>query len=163
MSRAIRSVVSCVTAGLIVAAVVSSGFAQGADPFAGGWKLNLSKSKFTPGPAPKSGTVMFSMAGKNVKVVVDGVAGDGTKTHWEYTAMADGKDYAVTGNNPDADMISLKQASPRSVQTTNKKGGKVTLTNVRTVSADGKTLTVTTKGTNAMGKAVNNVQVFDKM
>ena len=40
--------------------------------------------------------------------------------------------------------------------------GKVTLVNVRTVSADGKTMTVTTKGTNAAGEKVNNVQVFEK-
>jgi hypothetical protein len=34
--------------------------------------------------------------------------------------------------------------------------------NVRTVSADGKTMTVTTKGTNAAGQKVNNLQVYEK-
>jgi hypothetical protein len=32
----------------------------------------------------------------------------------------------------------------------------------RVVSKDGKTMTVTTKGTNAQGQAVNNVAVFAK-
>jgi hypothetical protein len=48
------------------------------------------------------------------------------------------------------------------VETTYKKGGKVTVVNVRTVSADGKTLTVTVKGTNAQGQAVNHALVLEK-
>jgi hypothetical protein len=35
-------------------------------------------------------------------------------------------------------------------------------TNTRVVSADGKTLTITVKGTDAQGKAVDNVQVYEK-
>jgi hypothetical protein len=104
---------------------------------------------------------MFSVVGAGVKVVVDGVSATGEATHWTYTANFDGKDYPVAGN-PDADTAKLRKINPRTVEVTNKKAGKVTLVNTRAVSANGKTLTVTTKGTNAAGQPVNNVQVFDK-
>jgi len=149
-----------VAASVLIASVGSAGFAQ-TEPFIGTWKLNIAKSKYSPGPAPKSGMATISTAGQGVKVVVSGVSATEAKVQWEYTANHDGKDYPVTGN-PDADTISLKRINASSVETTQKKGGKVTLTNVRTVSADGKTMTVTTKGTNAAGQAVNNVQVFEK-
>ncbi|HYN09401.1 MAG TPA: hypothetical protein VES67_18605 [Vicinamibacterales bacterium] len=136
--------------------------AQSKDPIIGKWTMNVAKSKFDPAPGGKSSTVVFTASGTDgVKAVLDGVAGTGDKIHWEYTANHDGKDYPMTGN-PEGDMISLKRINANSVETTYKLKGKVTLTNVRTVSADGKTLTVTQKGTNAAGQAVNSVLVFDK-
>ncbi|HYT88202.1 MAG TPA: hypothetical protein VEL76_05745 [Gemmataceae bacterium] len=43
-----------------------------------------------------------------------------------------------------------------------KKAGKVVQTTTRVVSKDGETLTLTVKGTNAEGRVVNDVLVFDK-
>jgi hypothetical protein len=43
-----------------------------------------------------------------------------------------------------------------------KKAGKVTVTQSVVVSGDGKTLTITTTGTNVRGQAVNSVSVYDK-
>ena len=150
---------------LIAVAFVAAGLGRvalaQADPFLGTWKLDLAKSTYSPGPAPKSLTVTYSKAGPETKVVVDGVGGDGSKTHWEYTAAVDGKDYKMTGN-PDGDTVSLKQINPRTVDVTYKRAGKPMLVNRRTLSADGKTLTVTTTGTNAKGETVKNVQVFGK-
>src|SRR6476646_8738817 len=37
----------------------------------GTWKLNPAKSKYSPGPAPKSMTVTYSPAGFGMKIVVD--------------------------------------------------------------------------------------------
>ena len=135
--------------------------APAADPFAGTWTLNVAKSKYSPGPAPKMGTVTFSSSGGTVKAVIDGVAGTGDKMHWEYSAAFDGKDHPMTGN-PDADSIMLKRMNAMSVQTTGKMKGKVMIVNVRTVSADGKTMTVTSTGTNAQGQKINNTQIFEK-
>jgi hypothetical protein len=135
-------------------------FAQGAQPGLGTWKLNVAKSKYTPGPAPKSSTVTFSAAGQGVKAVIDGVGADGSKVHWEYTANFDGKPYPVTGN-PDGDMVIAKRTGD-SIETSYTLKGKPTTVNVRTVSADGKTLTVTTTGANGQGQKVNNVQVFER-
>ncbi len=155
------TVKACVVA-TVVAVAGTIGVAQTADPAIGTWKLNVAKSTYSPGPAPKSGTVVFSAAGTGLKLVVSGVAGTGEKMDWGYNATYDGKDYPITGNNPDADTINGKVVDARTVVTVNKKAGKVTTTNRRVVSADGKTMTVTTTGTNGAGAKVNNVQVFEK-
>jgi hypothetical protein len=78
-----------------------------------------------------------------------------------YTAAFDGKDYPLTGS-PTADMVSLKRIDARTTDRTDKKGDKVATSLRRVVSQDGKTMTVTTKGTDAQGQAVNNVIIFDK-
>ena len=133
-----------------------------ADPLLGTWTMDAAKSKFDPGPATKSSTVVFAAAGTGVKVTIDSVSSAGDKSHWEYTAQFDGKDVAVSGTNPDADMIAMTRIGPLVTQSVYKKAGKVTLTNRRTVSADGKTLTVTQTGTNAQGQKVNNTIVYTK-
>jgi hypothetical protein len=151
--------VAAACAALLITGATS---AQSKDPVIGKWNLNVAKSKFSPGPAPKSAVIVFSASGADgVKAVFDGVAGTGDKVHWDYTAMHDGKDHPMTGN-ADGDMISLKRINANSVETTYKLKGKATLVNVRTVSADGKTMTVTTKGTNAQGQKVDNTLLFEK-
>jgi hypothetical protein len=129
----------------------------------GTWKLNVAKSKYSPGPAPKSGTTKIEEGGAGLKIAVDQVQADGSVTHWEYTAnYQDKKDNRVTGNNPDADMIARTRTNATTVRSTNKKFGKITTTNMSVVSSDGKTRTVTTTGTNARGQTVNNVTVYDR-
>ena len=149
-------------AGILVVAGSSVAWAQASDPQYGTWKLNLAKSKYSPGPAPKEGTVTIEAAGPGRKVTVNGVAADGTKVTWGYSGNFDGKEVRLTGNNPDADVVMLKRISANAVRTTNKMAGKRTLVNGVSVSADGKTLTVATTGVNAKGQTVKNTQVFDK-
>jgi hypothetical protein len=148
---------------VVVAAALLAASGVGAnskDPLHGTWKLNVAKSKYSPGPAPKAAIVKYEAAGDALKVTVDLETDKGNR-HWEYTTSFDGKDYPVTGN-PDSDAASVKRIDAATTETTFKKGGKTTTINKRVVSADGKTLTITIKGTNAEGQAVNNVQVFDK-
>ena len=73
----------------------------------------------------------------------------------------DGKEYPVKGN-PNADMVSVKRVDDSTGESTFKKAGKVTATNTRKLSADGKTLTVTSKGVTEDGKPRTDVQVFEK-
>ena len=135
--------------------------AQASDPRIGTWKLNVAKSKYNPGPAPQSLTVNVEPSGKGEKVTTEFVNADGTRTTTEYTANFDGKDYPLTGSQI-ADTVSLKRSNARTTVRTDKKGGTVAQTLRRVVSKDGKTMTVTTKGTNAQGQAVNNVALFEK-
>lgn len=131
-----------------------------ASPHMGTWKLNEAKSKLGPG-APKNNTVVYAAAGDAIKVTVDGTDGDGKPAHSEWTGKFDGKDYPVTGD-PTADMRSYKQIDDRTLELTNKKNGKVTVTGKVAVSADGKTRTVTLSGTNAKGEKIEGVGVYDK-
>jgi hypothetical protein len=130
------------------------------DPQIGTWKLNEGKSKFGPG-ATKVNTVVYEAADDNVKVTVDGTDKDGKSTHNEWTGKFDGKDYAVTGD-PTSDMRSYKKIDDHTLKMTVKKEGKVTATGRVVVSADGKSRTVTTSGTDAEGKKLKNTAVYDK-
>ena len=131
-----------------------------ASPQMGTWKLNEAKSKFAPG-APKNHTVVYEAAGDNVKVTVDGTDADGKALHNEWTGKFDGKDYAVTGD-PTSDTRAYKKVNDNMLDMTIKKDGKVTATGEIVVSADGKTRTVTTSGTDDKGKTVKNTAVYDK-
>jgi len=126
----------------------------------GTWKLNEAKSKFAPGAA-KNHTVVYETAGDNIKVTVDGTDRDGKPTHNEWTGKFDGKDYPVTGD-PASDARSYKVVDDRTLDLTIKKGGMVTITGQIVASADGKTRTVTTKGTDAEGKKFENIAIYDK-
>jgi hypothetical protein len=152
---------------LAFGAVLTLGFrpmslsAQATDPASGTWELNLAKSKFSPGPPPKSQTRTYEVTGGDVKYSLKGVDAEGKPTLVQYTAKYDGKDYPVTGSQ-DFDAIALKRVDAASAQASLKKGGKTIQTSMRVVSKDGKTLTLTTTGKDAKGQAVNNVLVFDK-
>ena len=136
--------------------------AQG-DPLLGRWMLNVAKSKFTPGPAPKSEMrtyEAFGGAGKGITLRIDRVDATGNKIAISFSAMYDGKDYKYNG--PDADTIMLMRPNPNTVDATLKLKGKVVQTAHGVVSADGKTRTQTTTGTDAKGQKYNNVTVFEK-
>ena len=131
-----------------------------ASPQIGTWKLNEAKSKIAPG-STKNTTVVYEAAGDQIKVTVDGVDAAGKPTHNEWTGKFDGKDYPVTGD-PTSDTRSYKQVDDRTLELTGKKDGKATVTGKIVVSADGKTRTVSTTGTNSKGKEVKNTAVYDK-
>lgn len=150
-----------VTLGVVLGAGVVSVSAQASDARIGTWKLNVAKSKYSPGPAPQSQTLKVEASGQGEKVTTEGVNTAGTPTMTQYTANFDGKDYPLTGSQ-NADKVSLKRIDARTTERTYKKGDKVVLTFTQVVSQDGKTMTTTVKGTNAQGQAVDNVTVYEK-
>jgi hypothetical protein len=146
---------------LVVTLVAAAyGVQAQADPTVGTWKLNLAKSKYNAGQPPKSSTVVIAAAGQGIKLTSDTVLADGTARKISYTATYDGKDAVVTGT-PDYDGMSLKKTA-NGVEGSRKKAGKVVQSYTRVISADGKTMTVTSTGTNAAGGKVDNVQVYDR-
>ena len=145
---------------LVAGAVIVS--AQAKDPFVGTWRLNVAKSKYSPGPVPKAQTTTYETAGQGYRVSVQSEPASGAALQWSYTTNLDGKDTPITGNNPNFDMVAVKRIDANTLESVNKKGGKVTITQRNVVSADGKTRTVTTTGVDAQGQKVNNVAIFEK-
>lgn len=133
-------------------------FAQGLNM--GTWKLNEAKSKLAAGVA-KNNTVVVEAAGDDIKVTVDGTGSDGQPQHNEWTGKFDGKDYPVTGD-PTSDARSYKVVNANTMVLTVKKDGKVTVSGKIVVSADGKSRTVITSGTDAQGKKFTSTAVYDK-
>jgi len=149
-------------AAAIFAFSVSSVSAQSKNPGMGNWKLNLEKSKYDPGPPPKSLTAKFEPSGKGVHLTTEGVGPDGKPTATEYTANYDGKNYPLKGSAL-ADAVSLKKVDARTTIRTDKKDGKAVITYKRVVAKDGKSFTVDIKGKNPKGEPFHNLLVFDRM
>jgi len=135
------------------------GLAQ-SNPFVGTWKLNLAKSKFHPGPAPKSQMRTWAADGK---VSAEGLNPAGKPTTYGYPVMGDGKDYPTTGAVPNsADTISSKRIDANTIEANFTRDGKPSDTTRFVVSQDGKILTITAKGTSPNGKTLDDLLVLDK-
>ncbi|HEX2791133.1 MAG TPA: hypothetical protein VHN17_11940 [Steroidobacteraceae bacterium] len=148
---------------LVVGTMVAlgSGAAVAANSIVGTWTLNLDKSKFVPGPAPKSQTRTYAETADGVALTLTGVAADGSPVSGQSTFKYDGKDYPMTGS-PDFDTLSLKRINGSTVKSLQKKDGKVVGSTIRTISGHGKVLTLNGKGKAADGKWYHNIAVYDK-
>jgi hypothetical protein len=149
---------------LAVALVLGFGVvasAQTADPYVGTWTMNAAKST-SSGPMPKSRVLKITSAGADtIRVTVEEVRADDTKVTWSFTNTRDGKEGAVTGH-PLMETAASTSRGPRNGTTVYKKAGKVVMEVNTEVSADGKTFTTTSKGTDAEGKAVTSRMVYDR-
>ena len=147
----------------LLAVVGSSTLRAQDNPLVGTWKLDVTKSKFDPGPAPKSLTRTVEAQGDGVKYTFEGVAGDGSPIAYSFSVQFDGKDNPISGSIPSgADTIAATRTDSNHFVATLKKGGKVIGTSKVTVSTNGKVTTVDSTGTTATGEKTHDVQVFDK-
>lgn len=157
-----KHVLRFITIALLTVAACSTLRAQ-SNPLVGTWKLNVTKSKFDPGPAPKSLTRTVEAQGDGVKYSFSGVAADGTPITYGFSVKFDGKDNPIAGSIPSgADTISAKRTDSNHFVATLKKGDKLLGTSKVTVSKDGKVTTVDSSGVSAAGVKTHDVQVYDK-
>jgi len=148
---------------LLVGAIIAigTGTALAADAVVGTWKLNLAKSTFSPGPAPKSQTRIYAESAQGMTVTVKTTAADGKESATNLTFKEDGKSYPASGT-ADFDMVSVTRVDALTVHSTQTKAGAPVGNAVRTVSKDGKTLTFAQKGTHAGGGKFDDVSVYDR-
>jgi hypothetical protein len=159
MHTVLRLLIVGVVLGIGGVATVSADAA--ADPIDGTWKLNVAKSKFSPGPALQSQTRTYAETTQGVALTFSGVAADGSHTSGQSTYKYDGKDYPLTGS-PNYDAISLTRIDANTVKSVQKRAGKEVGSTTRTISKDGKTMTLASTGTSAKGSPYNDVLVFDR-
>jgi len=131
-----------------------------ANPHMGTWKLNEAKSKLAP-DLGKNTTVVYAEMKDKMKVTVDGVDKNGKPTHSVWVGKPDGKAYKSKGNLA-WDAAVYKVVNDRTYDLTGMKDGKMLWTGKSTVSADGKSRTVTIDGTDANGKKFKAKAVYDK-
>ncbi len=136
--------------------------AQAQESLFGTWKMNAAKSKYSPGPAPKSNIAKWEAFQGGVRLTVDVVPAKGETQHWESSGKFDGKDNPVKGNNPDGDAIAFSKIDARTYEAVTKKSGKTTLTAHIVVAADGKTRITTQTGKDGQGQTVNNTTFYEK-
>jgi len=147
---------------LVLAVTAVAAF--GADNTLGTWKVNMAKSKYSPGPMPlKSYTAVRESAPGGVKVTITGERTDGTAINASYTAKYDGTPVAVSGSGTPYDTIALKQVDANTVDAVGtRKGSKYNVTFKNVVAKDGKSMTTSGKGTDENGASVNLTLVYDK-
>jgi hypothetical protein len=131
-----------------------------ANPHMGTWKLNEAKSELVAGMG-KNTMVVYAEQKDKIKVTVDGVDKDGKATHSVWVGKPDGKAYKGKGNLP-WDAAAYKVVNDRTYDITAMKDGKMLWTGKSTVSADGKSRTVTLNGTGADGNKFKGKAVYDK-
>jgi len=130
------------------------------DPLIGTWELNVAKSTVKLSPPEKSETRPYTLVGQELKATSSAVMMDGKTVTSSWTVVYDGKDRPETALSGDS--LSLTRTDPFHSTAVEKRNGKVSLTSTRVIAPDGKSFTLTAKGTNAKGEVVSEVSVFDK-
>ena len=145
---------------VFVVSIAGFGHAQ-SDPRIGTWKLNVAKSK-SDAPARKSETRTYTSSGDMISMQTDVVNNDGSKQSYGYKIKPDGKDYPYTGTGPGGATTIAEKHMGQGFMAEQKKDGKLLFTAMVDLSDDGKQMTITVKGMDAMGKSANAVRVYDK-
>jgi hypothetical protein len=132
-----------------------------ADPFVGTFKLNLAASKWPSSP-PKELTAVVASQGDDYLVTRTGTDADGKPISLKYTYPKKGGPVAVTEGAQSGASATTKKTDDYTWDATIMQDGKVIQTVHTVMSKDGKTLTRTIKGTDAQGKTVDHVEVYDR-
>jgi hypothetical protein len=158
--------VSLTTMAMLCLAVVFAAFLPEAalaqsNPWLGMWKLNLTKSSYPPGQAPRSSTYNFQIAGADLANTVETVDAAGTSTKTVNPHIYDGQVHPITGN-PSVDTRMYARVDANTVISASMKAGKLVQVTTIVLSQDGRTITTTGRGIDAKGQQVNSVAVYDK-
>jgi len=132
-----------------------------ADLYVGTWKMNPAKSKFKAGAPSKEQTVVIAETGGDLDVKVTGTAADGSRISIHYTVpSAGGTGKLIESSSYDG--VSAKRMAANEREVSYLKGGKAVYTTHSKVAADGKSLSVSAKGLNPQGKAIEGDIVYER-
>ena len=142
--------------------LVLTGTVFAADPFVGTWKTNASQSKLAQvGDWMKQATVRFGEAGGQFTFDYKGI-------------LINGSSFSHKGNRPlaggiiqspqltEGTVAYVTVIGPGDAYVTTFQNGKQTVWEHYVVSKDGKTLAITTKGTDAKGKPAEALYILDR-
>ena len=135
-----------------------------ADLTVGTWKLNVAKSKFVPStesPTKELTEVKRDLGNDQVEITETGTRTDGSKISVKFTHPQKGG-LITDSSTPKGQMAVATVIGPSELYETVLQNGKQIEVYHVVVSKDGKTLTVTDKGTDDKGKPFENISIFDK-
>jgi hypothetical protein len=137
-------------------ALPSGAPAQDREPLLGTWRLNLAQSTFASGPPPYARvTTRIESSDDGLKVIYDMVGERGGVTHWEWMGRLDGKDYPLEGIE-EAVTNAYSRIADRTYNLVFKVDGRITTTTRISISADGRTMTVTSTTAKSVNTAIYN-------
>lgn len=126
----------------------------------GVWQLNLTKSRYVPGPPPLRETRTYTVTPEGVKGVIARTHSDGRIETIEYLANYDNA-YPVTGAK-EYDGVRLKKIDDHTTEAVLSHAGRVFGIARRVISPDARTMTITFRR-ESQGVLVNNVAVYEKV
>ena len=143
-------------------------WAQGAASFNGTWALNQDKSTFEPlDTRPTRRVVTLAIKGDELSHSTETQRTrfldvepfqEVSTARVSYTAKFDGREYPVPNSSAKIKLKRINATTFERVATT----GTASETGTWTLSADGKMLTVTTKGVDGEGTPYSSMQIYDK-
>jgi hypothetical protein len=128
------------------------------DPLFGTWHLNVSRSKYKPGPAPKSQTRIYERHRFGIRATVTTIHADGRLTTVQSVYDYDKQEHPITGSE-EVDAIVVTRINAYTHEATLSHAGHVIGTFRRVISEDGKQMTVTLRRPDS---EVDNVEVYEK-
>jgi hypothetical protein len=157
----VQSVLLAATAGFFShqAHVGAQSAATEQDPLLGSWQLDVAKSRYVPGPPPRSETRTYVRDKDGMKGTIRRQRDDGREEVIEYRADFD-REYPVMGTEA-YDTIRLRRIDAHTADAVLSHGGRVFGTARRVVSEDGRTLTIAFRQEDR-GVLENNTAVYRK-
>lgn len=126
----------------------------------GTWRLNVAKSRYSPGPPLRAEERVYSRTAEGVTGVVTRTDADGEVERYEYIANFGGE-YMVTGT-PAYDAVKLRRIDELASEALLTHAGMVYGIARRVISPDGKTMTITFDRKDR-DRPVHNVAIYDKI
>jgi hypothetical protein len=149
--------------GLTLSAQDTKGKAvKAADPHIGPFKLNIAKSNIPANEAPKELTIVARELGDQYEITFNTIQKDSSSSSAKYTAAKVGGVYKAEPALPEGISLISTMINLYDWYTTVLQNGKQVEVQHYLMSNDGKTITETRKGTDAKGKSVERLLVFDK-
>ena len=147
----------------VLGVVLSVGMLWAADAFTGTWKLSPAKSKFPKGFETKEMTVVMTEQGANMAVTAKGVGADGTAISVKYSFPMKGGPVNYTEGAPaSGTTVVNKRIDANTFESTITINGKDARTTRAVVSKDGKTFTLTRKGADEKGTAIEGMEFYER-
>ncbi len=138
--------------------VLSSVPLRGSDLLVGTWVLDLSRSHFEPGTAPRSQTRVYRETEKGIIATVITVEKDGSSRTVECPMNFDGEAQTVTGSET-MDEIRMSQITPLKSEATIKHAGQVVARSERELVSPNE-LRVTFESLKYDGTPIRNIYVY---
>jgi len=139
------------------------GMIWAADPSVGTWKLNVAKMKVAPSEkvTPKEGTIVVQeLATGEFELTLARTMTDGSHPSQKMTWPQSGG--TLKGETESGISIVVTMIGPGEWYSTFLQNGKQIRVLHNVISKDGKTMQLTTKGTDAQGKPTESRSVWDK-
>ena len=131
--------------------------------FVGRWKVDVAKSRYQPGPGPKSETLRFEPVGEGFKISLDGVNEQGPY-HSEGTGKFDGIDVPVvaTPARQARFTYAFSRIDDHTWDIAIKVNGQRRILVHNVVSDDGKTMRGVSTAVNKLGQITSQVVIYEK-